>query len=109
MEVPFCAGWVRFLPRVFRCESSVFHTKSQPLPPGARRGEPAEVVAARKDGRGFVVISVSPCCAGAVAGAAAGMAGCSERRALLWPLVRVRVGQTRAGVRFPLTVSPAGD
>ena len=46
---------------------------------------------------------------GAVAGAAAGMAGCSERRALLWPLVRVRVGQTRAGVRFPLTVSPAGD
>lgn len=36
-----------------------FSAKSQPLPSGARRGEPAEVVAARKDGSsvGNLVIS----------------------------------------------------
>lgn len=45
---------------------------------------------------------------GAVAGAAAGMAGCSERRALLWPLVRVRVGQTRAVGSIPPHGFPGG-
>ena len=79
MGVPLCAEVGPIPATGVPLREQRFSAKSQPLPPGARRGEPAEVVAARK------------------------------RRALLWPLVRVRVGQTRAGVRFLPTVSPAGD